>query len=102
MALERHKALGFGACALASSLWGCGFFFGKIAMVEMGYPHMLLYRFLFSIVALLPLVVTHRPGLNAREWGVLAAASLLGVPVQFLLQFHGLSLTTVSHAALMV
>jgi drug/metabolite transporter (DMT)-like permease len=100
--LERHKALGFGACALASSLWGCGFFFGKIALMEMGFAHMVLYRFLFAMVGLLPLIVTHRPGLNGREWGVLAAASFLGVPAQFLIQFYGLSLTTVSHASLMV
>ena len=33
---------------------------------------------------------------------MLAVASFLGVPVQFLIQFYGLSLTTVSHAALMV
>jgi drug/metabolite transporter (DMT)-like permease len=32
----------------------------------------------------------------------LLLASFLGIPVQFLLQFYGLSLTTVSHAALMV
>jgi drug/metabolite transporter (DMT)-like permease len=100
--LERHKALGFGACALASSLWGCGFFFGKIALVEMGFAHMVLYRFLFAMVALLPLLVTHRPGLNMREWGLLAVTAFLGVPLQFLVQFHGLSLTTVSHASLMV
>ena len=94
--------MGFGACALASSLWGCGFFFGKIALAEMGFAHMVLYRFLFAMVPLVPLLVTHRPGLNRREWGVLLAASFLGGPLQFLIQFHGLSLTTVSHAALMV
>ena len=99
---EKNRMLGFGACAVASSLWGCGFFFGKIALVEMGYAHMVLYRFLFAMVALVPLLATHRPGLNRREWGVLLAASFFGVPLQFLLQFHGLSLTTVSHAALMV
>ncbi len=100
--LQRHRALGLGACALASSLWGCGFFFGKIALAEMGFAHMVLYRFLFAMVALTPLLVTHRPGLNGREWGVLLGASFLGVPLQFLLQFYGLSLTTVSHASLMV
>ncbi len=99
---ERHKALGFGACALASSFWGCGFFFGKIALMEMSFAHMVLYRFLFAMVGLLPLIVTHRPGLNAKEWGVLAAASFLGVPLQFLIQFYALSITTVSHASLMV
>lgn len=100
--MQRHRALGFGACALASSLWGCGFFFGKIALAEMGFAHMVLYRFLFALVALAPLLVTHRPGLNRREWGVLLGASFLGVPLQFLIQFYGLSLTTVSHASLMV
>jgi drug/metabolite transporter (DMT)-like permease len=100
--LQRHRALGFGACALASSLWGCGFFFGKIALAEMGFAHMVLYRFLFAMVGLLPLLLTHRPNLSGREWGLLATASFLGVPLQFLLQFYGLSLTTVSHAALMV
>ena len=40
--------------------------------------------------------------MNAREWRTLALASFLGVPVQFLIQFYGLSLTTVSHASLMV
>jgi drug/metabolite transporter (DMT)-like permease len=68
----------------------------------MGFPFMVLYRFLFAMVPLLPLLITHRPGLNRREWGVLVAASFLGVPLQFLIQFHGLSLTTVSHASLMV
>jgi drug/metabolite transporter (DMT)-like permease len=83
-------------------LWGCGFFFGKIALSEMGFAHMVLYRFLFAMVALAPLLVTHRPGLSNKEWVVLLVASFLGVPLQFLLQFYGLSLTTVSHAALMV
>ncbi len=100
--LHQHRALGFGACALAGSLWGCGFFFGKIALAEMGFAHMVLYRFLFAILALSPLMVTHRPRLNSREWGVLFIASFLGVPLQFLIQFYGLSLTTVSHASLMV
>jgi drug/metabolite transporter (DMT)-like permease len=100
--LEKKRALGFAACALASTLWGCGFFFGKIALAEMSFAHMVLYRFLFGIVLLVPLLVTHPPKLNRKEWGLLLTASFLGVPVQFLLQFYALSITTVSHAALMV
>src|SRR5277367_4876430 len=100
--LEKRRALGFGACALASSLWGCGFFFGKIALAEMNSSFMVLYRFLFAMPVLLPFLITHRPGLNRREWGWLALASFLGVPLQFLIQFYALSITTVSHAALMV
>ena len=100
--LSKRRGLGFAACAAASSLWGCGFFFGKIALEEMNFAHMVLYRFLFAMVVLLPLLVTHPPRLDRREWGLLLAASFLGVPLQFLIQFYALSITTVSHAALMV
>jgi drug/metabolite transporter (DMT)-like permease len=99
---EKRRALGFAACAAASCFWGCGFFFGKIALEEMSSSFMVLYRFLFAMPVLLPFLITHRPGLNRREWGWLVLASFLGVPLQFLIQFYALSITTVSHAALMV
>jgi drug/metabolite transporter (DMT)-like permease len=96
------RALGFAACALASCFWGCGFFFGKIALAEMNVGAMVFYRFLFAVLGLAPMLFTHRAGFDRREWGLLALGSLLGVPLQFLLQFYGLSITTVSHASLMV
>lgn len=94
------RALGYSACALAGCLWGMGFFFGKIALEEMSVGHMVLYRFLFACLGLLP--VLRRAHFSPREWRLLLIASFLGVPVQFLVQFYGLSLTTVSHASLMV
>jgi len=98
----QNRTLGFAACALASALWGCGFFFGKIALNEMNVGAMVFYRFAFASLILLPVLITHKPTFNRREWGTLLIASFLGVPLQFLLQFYGLSLTTVSHASLMV
>ena len=95
-----RRALGYLACAGAGCLWSTGFYFGKIALTELSVGHMVLYRFLFASVGLLPVV--RWPGFSRREWGLLALASFLGVPLQFLIQFYGLSLTTVSHAALMV
>jgi drug/metabolite transporter (DMT)-like permease len=99
-AKQERRALGYSACALAACLWGTGFYFGKIALREMGVGHMVLYRFLFACLGLLPMV--RWPRFTRREWGMLLTASFLGIPVQFLLQFYGLSLTTVSHASLMV
>jgi drug/metabolite transporter (DMT)-like permease len=102
-----NRTLGFFSCALASSLWGCGFFFGKIALTEMNVGAMVLYRFLFATVALIPLLafykpVATQPRFNKSDWTVLLICAFLGVPLQFLIQFTGLSLTTVSHASLMV
>ena len=111
----RLSWLGYGACALAGCLWGTGFYFGKLALREMSVGHMVLYRFLFASLGMLPLLVKlhsrgsdariprpSRPSWTRREIGILLLSSALGIPIQFLLQFKGLSLTTVSHAALMV
>jgi drug/metabolite transporter (DMT)-like permease len=99
---RRTMGLGYGACALAGCLWGTGFFFGRIAMNEMSVEYMVLYRFLFACAGLLPVAITHRVRLTRTEWRMLLISAFLGVPVQFLMQFHGLARTTVSHAALMV
>jgi len=63
---------------------------------------MVFYRFVFAALALLPFLFTHRAEFRGKEWGILLLGTFLGIPVQFLVQFTGLSLTTVSHASLMV
>lgn len=96
---EVHTA-GYAACALAGTFWGTGFFFGNIAFSQLDVGHYVLYRFLFACAGILP--VLKPPRFSPREWKLLLAASFLGIPLQFLIQFYGLKLTTVSHAALMV
>jgi drug/metabolite transporter (DMT)-like permease len=101
---SRVALLGYGACALAGCLWGTGFYWGRLALNEMSVEYMVGYRFLFASVGMLPLVIANRSRfrLTANETRTLLIAAFFGIPVQFLLQFHGLTLTTVSHAALMV
>jgi len=101
---RRLRVLGYAACALAGCLWGTGFFFGKLALREMSVEHMVLYRFLFASLGMFPLVVANRSRfhLTAQEVMLLFISAAFGVPIQFLLQFHGLALTTVSHASLMM
>jgi drug/metabolite transporter (DMT)-like permease len=101
---RRIAFLGYGACALAGCLWGTGFYWGRLAMNEMSVEHMVLYRFLFASLAMLPIVIANhnRFHLTAGETRTLLISAAFGIPIQFLLQFHGLALTTVSHASLMV
>ncbi|MGO9434503.1 MAG: DMT family transporter [Terracidiphilus sp.] len=99
---RRVAFLGYGACALAGTLWGTGFFFGRIALNEMSVESMVLYRFLFASLGVLPVALTHRVHLSGSEIRMLLISAFFGIPVQFLIQFHGLALTTVSHASLMV
>jgi drug/metabolite transporter (DMT)-like permease len=99
---ERFSFLGYGACALAGTLWGTGFYFGRLALDEMNVEHMVLYRFLFACLGMAPVMVSQRVRLTAGETWTLLLTAAFGVPIQFLLQFHGLVLTTVSHASLMV
>jgi len=97
---SRTAFLGYGSCALAGTFWGTGFFFGKIALTQLSVGHMVFYRFFFACLGLLPMLRPVR--LSRNDWLLLLLASFLGIPLQFLIQFYGLSLTTVSHAALMV
>ena len=102
MPFHKFRTFGFAACALACSLWGCGFYFGKIALTEINVGAMVLYRFLFATMALASLLVLRRPRFCRKDWGLLLLTSFLGIPLQFLIQFSGLARTTVSHASLMV
>jgi len=90
------------ALAAAGCLWGTGFYFAKIALTEMSVGHMLVYRFAFGCLGLLPVACRVRtlPRLSDAPLFLIAAA--LYIPIQFLVQFQGLARTTVSHASLMV
>ncbi len=68
----------------------------------MSVEHMVLYRFLFACVGMLPVALMNRVSFTGSEIRIILISSFFGVPVQFLMQFHGLARTTVSHAALMV
>lgn len=101
---RRLTILGYIACAMAGTLWGTGFYFGRLALNEMSVEHMVLYRFLFACLGMLPVVVVNRRRLHLKpdEIRILLCSAALGIPIQFLIQFHGLARTTVSHASLMV
>jgi drug/metabolite transporter (DMT)-like permease len=101
-AQRRHagRGLGYGACCLAGIFWSVGFFFGKIAFTRLSVDHFVLYRFLFACAALA--FIVERPRFSRRDWVILLVSTFFGIPLQFLVQFYGLKLTTLSHAALMV
>lgn len=98
----RFRFLGYGACALAGTFWGTGFYFGRLALNEMGVEAMVLYRLLFACLGMAPVMVSRRARLTAGEARTLLLASFFGITIQYPMQFHGLALTTVSHASLMV
>jgi drug/metabolite transporter (DMT)-like permease len=103
---RNSKWRAFAALAAAGSLWGTGFLFGKWALTELSVGHFVLYRFLFASLGFAP--ATFRGLRRAatriarRDVPIFFIAALLGVPVQFIVQFAGLDRTTVSHASLMV
>jgi drug/metabolite transporter (DMT)-like permease len=70
----------------------------------MSVEHMVLYRFLFACLGMIPIVIANRRHLRMTpaELRILLCSAAFGIPIQFLIQFHGLALTTVSHASLMV
>lgn len=93
------------ALAAAGCLWGTGFLFGKIDFRQMTVSENATFRFLFGCIPLIPFAMRKtalfRKG-NWRDIVLFAVATVIGFPVQFLIQFKGLELTSVSHASLIV
>lgn len=90
------------ALAAASCLWGTGFYFGKIDLEEMSVGHMLVYRFVFACIGILPVALKHREMPRREDIPIFLVAAALYIPLQFIVEFQGLARTTVSHASLMV
>ena len=63
---------------------------------------MVLYRFFLPASACCRWPCCIACGFTAGEIRMLLISAAFGIPIQFLIQFHGLALTTVSHASLMV
>ena len=99
---RQHHILATICLALAGSLWGTGFFFGKIAFNEMTVSEDVAFRLLSAAIALSPILVRRWRPYRGVELRLLLLASVIGIPVQYLIQFEGLHLTTVSHASLIV
>src|SRR5205807_2432405 len=78
------------------------FLFGKVAFREMTVSENVSFRFLAGALVLSPVLFQRWKPYPAKDWGLLLLAGGFGVPVQFLVQFKGLQLTTVSHASLIV
>ncbi len=97
----RHVAATL-ALAVAGSFWGTAFFFGKIAFAEMSVSQDLTLRFVFGSLFLAPVLLKTHKRFTAPDFRLLMLAALFGVPVQLLIQFKGLELSTVSHASLMM
>jgi drug/metabolite transporter (DMT)-like permease len=99
-------ARAFAALAAAGSIWGTGFLFGKWALDELSVGHLVLYRFLFAAIGFAPATwrALRNPAtrIARHDYNLIFIAALVGVPVQFIIQFYGLERTTVSHASLMI
>lgn len=106
VALERARALRANAAlAVACCFWGTGFFFGKVDFREMTVAENASFRFLFACIPLIPVAVTRTRFFretNRKDLWIFVVATVIGFPAQFLVQFKGLELTTVSHASLIV
>ncbi len=63
---------------------------------------MVLYRFLFACLGLLPVAFKYRVVPRREDLTLFLVAAAMYVPIQFLVEFQGLARTTVSHASLMV
>ncbi len=96
------RRLQYLALAVAGTLWGSSFLLAKIALEELLVGQMILYRFAFACVVLVPIAIRRSEPIRRADIPLWLIAAVVGVPVQFLVEFEGLARTTVSHASLMI
>lgn len=94
--------LGVAAVLLATTIWGASFVLAKVALREMSVTHLVLLRFAFAAIALLPFLLGARRRIDPRDLPLFALNGFLMVPATALLQFEGLARTSAASAALMV
>jgi len=98
---ERYQ-LAVVALVVASILWGASFVFAKFAFSELPVSQVVLYRFTLASLALLPNAFIRRVWPQQQDLPLFFLTGFLTVPATYLLQFAGLSLTSVSNAALIL
>src|SRR5437588_9375580 len=90
------------ALAIAGCLWGTSFLFGKLALAELSVSQVVLYRFTFASLVLLPPVRMRRIWPHSRDLPLFLLTGFLTVPMTFIVQFEGLKRTSAAIAALII
>jgi drug/metabolite transporter (DMT)-like permease len=99
---EKDDRATVAALVISSCLWGMAFLFGKLAFAELTVSQVVLYRFGLASLVLLPLAWRRRSWPRRRDLPLFLLTGFLNVPATFLLQFGGLSLTSVASASLII
>jgi drug/metabolite transporter (DMT)-like permease len=90
------------AMLIACIIWGSSFHFGKIVLHELTVSQLVFLRFSLGSLALIPVLFIRCSRLKFRDIPVLLLTSFLAIPVTYLLQFHGLAITTITRASLIL
>ena len=102
MSIRRRNRLAVAAFIISGVLWGAGFPFGKLAFAQLGPAHVVLYRFVLATVILVPIVWFQGVRPLRRDVLPFLLAGVVTVPLTYLLQFAGLTLTTAASASLVM
>ncbi len=99
---RRSDYVAYAALVSSCTIWGTSFAFGKLALRNLTVSQLVLLRFGLASLVICPIIVIKRAWLHPREVPRLLLTGILAVPVSFLLQFNGLSMTTVMRASLII
>ncbi len=90
------------AVALAATLWGASFTFGKIVLRQLDPIQTVIWRFILAALPFSAVVLWRRESVRLADLPQFLLAAFLGVPALMLLQYVGLSMTAAATAALLI
>ncbi|HMG81679.1 MAG TPA: EamA family transporter, partial [Ferruginibacter sp.] len=101
--MRSNKLLPVLSIVFSCVLWGLSISITKKTTAVLYFPHIAVYRFIISSIALIPFTINkHFLWPDKKDLPKFIAVAILTVPCTFLFQFAGLSLTSGTSASLMI
>ena len=101
---EKEYYLALGCILLTVLVWGFSYISAKIVLEQIPPISIAFWRQIVAMAILIPWVIFSKSisRLSLKNIGIIAALSFFGIVAYFILENHGLQLTTASNASMIV
>lgn len=95
----RKNLLPISSLLLSCVIFGSSIILAKLTFGQVAFTHVVLWRFVFASLLLLPVVLVSKARLQRRDLARFFLVGLLELPVTYLVQYAGFAHTTATHAS---
>lgn len=95
----RKNLVPISSLLLSCVIFGSSIILAKLTFGQVAFTHVVLWRFVFASLLLLPVVLVSKARLQRRDIARFFLVGLLELPVTYMVQYAGFAHTTATHAS---